>query len=63
LRGYLLVGLPVGAPVTSSWKILKRHGLLLRAGCEVVVDLAISEVEEKLIIRERPSSLLAWRRR
>jgi hypothetical protein len=63
--GYHLVFLTVGAPVISSWKIVKRHMLLLRGGCEVVVEFAISEVEEKLIIRERPLSfvVLAWRRR
>jgi hypothetical protein len=33
--------------------------------CEVVVELVISGVEEKLAIRERPLSFvkLAWRRR
>jgi len=52
LEGDLLVGLAVGAPVTSSWKIVKRPGLLLRGACEVVVELAISGVEEKLSIRK-----------
>jgi hypothetical protein len=44
---------------------VKRHGLLLRGGCEVVVELSISGVEEKLTIRERPLYFikLAWRRR
>ena len=64
LEGDLLVGL-VGAPVISSWKIVKGPGLLLRGACEVVVELAISGVEEKLALRERPLSfvVLAWRRR
>ena len=52
LEGDLLVGLAVGAPVTSSWKIVKRPGLLLRGACEVVVELAISGVEEKLALRK-----------
>ena len=56
LEGDLLVGLAVGAPVTSSWKIVKRPGLLLRGACEVVVELAISGVEEKLAIRKGPLS-------
>ena len=51
LEGDLLVGL-VGVPVTSSWKIVKRPGLLLRGACEVVLELAISGVEEKLAIRK-----------
>ena len=51
LEGDLLVGL-VGAPVISSWKIVKGPGLLLRGACEVVVELAISGVEEKLAIRK-----------
>jgi hypothetical protein len=54
LEGVLLVGLAVGALVTSSWKIVKRHGLSLRGSCEVVVELAISRVEEKLTIRRGP---------
>ena len=57
LEGDLLVGLVVGAPVTSSWKIVKRPGLLLRGACKVVVELAISGVEEKLAIRKGPLSL------
>ena len=52
LEGDLLVGLAVGATVTSSWKIVKRPGLLLRGACEVVVELAISGVEKKLTIRK-----------
>lgn len=36
LEGELLVGLAVGATVTSSWKIVKRPELLLRGACEVV---------------------------
>ena len=47
----LLVGL-VGVPVTSSWKIVKGPGLLLRGACEVDLELAISGVEEKLAIRK-----------
>ena len=37
LEGDLLVGL-VGVPVTSSWKIVKGPGLLLRGSCEVVLE-------------------------
>jgi hypothetical protein len=33
---------------------VKRHGLLLRGACEVVLELAISGVEEKLDIRRSP---------
>ena len=51
LEGDLLVGL-VGVPVTSLWKIVKMPGLLLREACEVVLELAISGVEEKLAIRK-----------
>jgi hypothetical protein len=52
LEGDLLVGL-VGVPMTPSWKIVKRLGLLLHgAACEVVLELAISRVEEKLAIRK-----------
>ena len=54
LEGDLLVGLAVAATVFSSWKIVKRPGLLLRGSCEVVVELAISGVEEKLAIRKGP---------
>jgi hypothetical protein len=54
LEGDLLVGLAVGASVTSSWKIVKRPRLSLRGSCEVVVELAISGVEEKLTIRRGP---------
>jgi hypothetical protein len=54
LEGVLLDGLAVGASVTSSWKIVKRSGLSLRGSCEVVVELAISGVEEKLTIRRGP---------
>ena len=56
LEGDLLVGLVVGAAMTSSWKIVKRPELLLRGACEVVLELAISGVEEKLAIRKGPSS-------
>jgi hypothetical protein len=41
--------------VTSSWKIVKGPRLLLRGACEVVVELAISEAEEKLTIRKGPN--------
>ena len=51
MEGDLLVGL-VGVPVTSSWKVVKGPRLLLRGACEVVVELAISGVEEKLAIRK-----------
>jgi hypothetical protein len=54
LEGDFLVGLAVGASVTSSWKIVKRLGLPLCRSCEVVVELAISGVEEKLTIRRGP---------
>ena len=54
LEGDLLVGLAVGVAVFSSWKIVKRPGILLRGACEVVVELAISGVEEKLAIRKGP---------
>ena len=62
LEGDLLVGL-VGVPVTSSWKIVKRPGLLLHGACEVVVELAISGVEEKLAIRKGPLSFVELARR
>jgi hypothetical protein len=44
---------------------MKRPGLLLRGACEVVLELAISGVEEKLAIRKGPLSFveLAQRRR
>jgi hypothetical protein len=54
LEGDLLVVLAVGASVTSLWKIVKRPGLPLRGNCEVVVELAISGVEEKLSVRRGP---------
>ena len=54
LEGDLLVGLAIGVAVFSSWKIVKILGLLLRGACEVVVELAISGVEEKLAIRKGP---------
>ena len=54
LEGDLLVGLVVGTAVSSSWKIVKRPGFLLRRACEVVVELAISRVEEKVAIRKGP---------
>ena len=57
LEGDLLVGLAVGTAVFSSWKIVKRPGLLLSGACEVVVELAISVVEEKLAIRKGPIPL------
>ena len=62
LEGDLLVGL-VDVPVTSSWKIVKGPGLLLRGACEVVVELAISGVEEKLTIRKGPLSFMGLARR
>jgi hypothetical protein len=46
--------LAVVASVTSSWKIVKRPGLLVHGDCEVVVKLFISELEENLALRERP---------
>ena len=49
LEGDLLVGLAVGVSVSSSWKFVKRPGLLLRGACEVVVELAISGVEKEAI--------------
>jgi hypothetical protein len=57
LEGDLLVGLVVGAPVTSLWKIVKR--------LEVVVEIVISGVEEKLVTRVSLLSfvVLVWRRR
>jgi hypothetical protein len=54
LEGDLLVGLAVGASVTSLWEIVKRPRLPLLGSCEVVVELAISGVEEKLTIRRGP---------
>jgi hypothetical protein len=33
---------------------VKRPGLLLRGACEVVLELSISGVEEKLAIRRSP---------
>jgi hypothetical protein len=54
LEGDLLVGLVAGSSVTSSWKIVKRPGLSLHEICEVVVELAISGVEEKLTRRRGP---------
>jgi hypothetical protein len=53
----------VGALVIFTWKIVKRLELLLRGGCEVVVHLAITGVEEKLAIREISLSFvpLTWR--
>ena len=62
LEGDLLVSL-VGVPVTSSWKIVKGPGLLLRGACEVVLELAISGVEEKLAIRKGPLSFVELARR
>jgi hypothetical protein len=52
LESELPVGLAVGAPVTSSWKIVKRPRLLLRGSCEVVVELAISGAEENPAIKK-----------
>ena len=56
LEGDLLGGLVFGATVTSSWKIVKRPELLPSGACEVVLELAISGVEEKLAIRKGPLS-------
>jgi hypothetical protein len=42
LEGDLLIGWAVGAPLTSSCKTMKRSELLLRGGCEVVVELVTS---------------------
>jgi hypothetical protein len=55
----------VGAPVISLLKIMKMSMLLLCEVCEMVVKLAISGVEEKINIRERPLYfvVLNWRRR
>jgi hypothetical protein len=36
---------------SSSWKFVKRPGLLLCGACEVVLELSISGIEEKLAIR------------
>ena len=63
LEGDLLVGLAVSAPMISSRKIVKRPGLLLRGGCEVVVELTISGVEEKLTIRKGSLSFVGLARR
>ena len=62
LEGDLLVGL-VDVPMTSSWKFVKRPGLLLRGACEVVLELAFSGVEEKLAIRKGPISFVGLARR
>ena len=43
--------------MTSSWKIVKRHGLLLRGACEVVVELAIFRVGGKASHSEGASRL------
>ena len=43
LEGDLLVGLAVGAAVTSSWNIVKRPELLLRGACEVVWSMPSPE--------------------
>jgi hypothetical protein len=45
------------------WKIVKRPGLLLCGACEVVLELAISGVEEKLAIRKGPISFVELARR
>ena len=60
LEGDLLVGLAVGSMVTYLWNIVKRPELLLRGSCEVVVELAISRVEEKLAIRKGPLPSWYW---
>jgi hypothetical protein len=50
--------LALGAPVTSSWKTVKRPELLLCGVCEVVVELAISGVDKKLAMREMTLSFV-----
>jgi hypothetical protein len=40
--------------VFSSWKFVKRPRILLHGACEVILELAISGVEEKLAIRRSP---------
>jgi hypothetical protein len=40
--------------MSSSWKFVKRPVFLLCGACEVVLELAISGVEEKLAIRSSP---------
>ena len=62
MEGDLLVGL-VGVPVIPWWKIVKGPGLLLRGACDVVLELAISGVEEKLAIRKGPLSFVELARR
>jgi hypothetical protein len=55
LEGDLLAGFGGCSAVSSSWKFVKRHGLLLRGDCEVVLELSIFGVEEKLTIRRSPN--------
>jgi hypothetical protein len=55
LEGELLVGLVVGAAMTSSFKIMKRHELLLHEACQMVVEFSISGVEDNLSIRRDPN--------
>ena len=50
-------------PGDLPWKIVKGPGLLLRGACEVVLELAISGVEEKLAIRKGPLSFVELARR
>jgi hypothetical protein len=50
LEGDLLVGLAVGSPMTSSWKIVKRHGLLLRGACHLQSGEKYSRKEMKLVL-------------
>jgi hypothetical protein len=57
LEGSLLVVVEVGSAVTSSWKIVKRPKILLRGACEVVSELAISRVDEKITIRRDHNSM------
>ena len=47
LEGVLLDGLVVVNAVSSSGKIVKMHGFLLRGDCEAVVDLSISRAGGK----------------
>jgi hypothetical protein len=49
--------------MSYSWKFVKRPELLLRGACVVVLELAISRVEEKLAIRRSPIFMRGKRRR
>jgi hypothetical protein len=54
----LIVGLEVGAVVTSLWKVVKRPGLSSSWGSRVVVDIFHLQSEEKLLIRR--DGVLSW---